>query len=72
MSAHGNESVANSDPKFSPPGFRSRGASLFYARRGYFSAYFPSAPKPRRHMVITGANHTFDQWPHRKHTIREP
>lgn len=42
------------------PGFREK-----------FSAFFPAAPKPRKHLVIPGANHTFDYWPHRRRAIRE-
>ena len=39
--------------------------------REQFSAYFSSAQEPKKHLVIPGANHTFDQWPHRKKVIRE-
>jgi alpha/beta superfamily hydrolase len=39
--------------------------------REQFTAYFSSAPKPKKHLVISGANHTFDYWPHRRRAIRE-
>jgi len=42
------------------PGFREK-----------FSEYFPRAPKPKRHTVIPGADHTFTLWPHRRRVIRE-
>lgn len=36
-----------------------------------FSTYFPLAKNPKKHMVIPGADHTFNDWRHRKKAIAE-
>ena len=89
MSANGNESVANSDPHFDPPGFRSRGVFVFLTDpellisaltehtgiQPYLSFLRASvreqSRKPKRPIVILGADHTFTLWPHRLRAIRE-
>ena len=35
-----------------------------------FQQYFVSAPAPKKHIVIPGADHTFNSWPERKLVIR--
>jgi pimeloyl-ACP methyl ester carboxylesterase len=37
--------------------------------REQFSAYFPKAPGVKKHLVIPGADHTFNEWPHRRKAI---
>ena len=39
--------------------------------REAFAAYFAKASGPKKHRVIAGANHTFDQPVHRRRAIRE-
>jgi alpha/beta superfamily hydrolase len=39
--------------------------------REQFSEYFAQALKPKRHVIIPGADHTFTLWPHRHRAIRE-
>lgn len=39
--------------------------------RDAYAKFFPHASKPKKHVVVTGADHTFNNWKHRKSVINQ-